>query len=75
MAKVWRWPNAKGWVESRGFKYLTAQNKEEFDTLLPEFVTADSEMPIVFEVFSKKESDAKELMEYYAECRKDLNGC
>jgi len=67
--------NAKGWVESRGFKYLTAQNKEEFDTLLPEFVTADSEMPIVFEVFSKKESDAKELMEYYAECRKDLNGC
>jgi len=66
---------AKGWVESRGFKYLTAQNKEEFDALLPEFVTADSEMPIVFEVFSKKESDAKELMEYYAECRKDLNGC
>ncbi len=64
---------AKGWVESRGFKYLSAKNQEEFDALLSEFVTSDSDRPILFEVFTKKELDAKILMDYYEECRKDLN--
>lgn len=64
---------AKGWVESRGFRYLTAKTKEEFDKLLPEFMIAQSETPIFFEVFTKKESDAKILLDYYEECRRILD--
>ena len=41
---------AKGWVESLGFRYLCAHNREEFDALLPEFVAEQSDKPIFFEV-------------------------
>jgi len=63
---------AKGWVESRGFKYLSARNKEEFDTLLPEFMSEDTEGPIFFELFTKKEKDARILLDYYEICKKNL---
>lgn len=63
---------AKGWVESRGFKYLSARNKEEFDALLPEFMSEDSAGPIFFEVFTKKETDARILLDYYESCQKKL---
>ena len=56
---------AKGWVESRGFNYLSASNKEEFDNALKKFITKDSEKPIFFEVFTKKEDDARIQHEFY----------
>ena len=56
---------AKGWVESRGFKYLSASNKKEFDEALKQFVSEDSEKPIFLEVFTKKEDDAKIQHEFY----------
>lgn len=65
--------SAKGWVESRGFKYLSSHNQEEFDDELPEFMVSESNQPIVFEVFTKKDTDAKMLMAYYDEIRKVLN--
>lgn len=64
--------SAKGWVESRGFKYISARNKDEFDALLPEFVATEADRPICFEVFTKKDSDARYLHEYYAACRSAL---
>ncbi len=63
---------AKGWVESRGFRYYSARNKEEFDTSLPEFVRKESDAPIFFEVFTKKETDAQILLDYYEICKNDL---
>ena len=42
---------AQGWVESLGFRYLSSHSKEEFDKALGEFVKADSDKPIFFEVF------------------------
>jgi 2-succinyl-5-enolpyruvyl-6-hydroxy-3-cyclohexene-1-carboxylate synthase len=45
---------AKGWVESLGFKYITANNKEEFDKLLPIFVAKESDKPIFFEIFTTR---------------------
>ena len=66
--------NAKGWVESLGFKYFSAKTKEEFDTYLPKFIEADSEHPICFEVFTKKDTDGKILHEYYDRCRQHLLG-
>lgn len=65
--------SAKGWVESRGFKYLSANNKEEFDAYLPEFVSINSETPVFFEVFTKKEIDAKILLDYYSTCKISLS--
>lgn len=56
---------AKGWVESRGFKYLCARNKEEFDRNLQEFLNPNSDKPIILEVFTKKEDDARLQHEFY----------
>lgn len=63
---------AQGWVESCGFRYFSAKNQEEFDALLPEFIAQESDQPICFEVFTKKDSDGKILHEYYDQCRKAL---
>lgn len=56
---------AKGWVESQGFKYLSATNKEEFDTALKQFNTKNSDQPIFFEVFTHKDVDAKMQHDFY----------
>lgn len=64
--------SAQGWVESLGIRYLAARNKEEFDGLLPQFVSAESDGPILFEVFTKKDSDGEVLHAYYDQCRRVL---
>mgnify|MGYP006063742999 FL=1 len=51
--------SVKAWVESRGFKYLAANSKIEFDRQLPELLVFDSECPIIMEVFTDKEIDAE----------------
>ncbi len=43
--------SAKGWVESVGFKYISARTKEEFDEKLPYFIDRNSDAPLFFEVF------------------------
>lgn len=57
--------NAKGWAESRGFKYLYSTNKEEFDKNLEEFLNPNSDKPIILEVFTKKEDDARLQHEFF----------
>lgn len=49
--------SAKGWVESRGFKYICAHDKNEFDSFLPEFIVEKSDRPILFEVFTDMDMD------------------
>lgn len=56
---------AKGWVESQGFIYLSANNKEEFDANLEVFMSEQSDKPIFFEVFTHKNEDAKIQHEFY----------
>lgn len=56
---------AEGWVKSQGFRYLSAHNKQEFDQALEQFLTADSDCPIFFEVFTKKEQDAALQHEFF----------
>lgn len=55
----------RGWAIDRGFKYLSAKNKEEFDSLLSEFISEDSDEPIIFEVFTDKERDAELQHKFY----------
>lgn len=49
---------AKGWVESVGFKYFAVHNNEEYQTALNQFMDISSEYPIFIEVFSDMETDA-----------------
>ena len=57
---------AKGWAESRGFSYLAARTKAEFDMAIDEFVSPESKKPIFLEVFTSKEEDARLQHEFYA---------
>lgn len=64
--------SAKGWVESRGFIYLSAHNKEELDEAMQEFTRKDSERPILLEVFTDMAIDIKER-EKMAICYENAN--
>lgn len=47
--------SAKAWAESRGFKYLTANTKEELDAQIKDFCHKDVDhfgAPVLFEVFT-----------------------
>lgn len=55
---------AKGWAENQGYLYLCARNKDEFEKGIKMFVS-ESDKPILFEVFTKKDVDAKVLHEFY----------
>ena len=43
--------SAKGWVESTGFKYISAAAKEEYEEKLKYFLSTESDAPLFFEVF------------------------
>ena len=65
----------KNYVESLGFKYLTASSKEVFDSVCEEFLAVDiNSAPIVFEVFtdSDEESHALEMIRNINKDRKVL---
>lgn len=51
--------SVRAWSESRGFKYLDATDKNEFDSRLPELMVMDSDCPIIMEVFTDKDVDAQ----------------
>lgn len=51
---------AKGWSEECGFKYISAENKEEFKQLEGVFVS-ESDYPIVFELFTKSDEEIQAL--------------
>ena len=56
---------AKGWAESLNINYIESRNKEEFDKNLKVFLNEHSDRPILFEVFTKKEDDARLQHEFY----------
>lgn len=58
---------AKGWIESRGFKYLCAHNAEELDAACAEFFRSDSDCPIFLEVFTDKKADSDIVHKYFDE--------
>ena len=48
--------NAKGWAETCGFKYISANSKEEFLSLKNEFLS-NSDRPIIFEIFTSADDE------------------
>lgn len=62
----------KHYVEDLGFRYLSASNKEEFETALPEFM--QSGQSVVLETFTDKDSEneAFVLLRNLIPARKDI---
>ena len=48
---------AKGWVESLGFKYVSAHNKEEVDAGLKNLLDESINQPVLLEVFTNLSED------------------
>lgn len=55
---------AAGWIESLGYQYYTARNKEELDHILPKFAEV-SDTPMFLEVFTDMENDAALTNSFY----------
>lgn len=55
---------AQGWIESLGYKYYSASNKEELSTVLPDFM-AISDVATFLEVYTDMELDANVTKEVY----------
>lgn len=53
------------WARSCGFRYLSAEDKDSFDAALPEFMDAESEVPVLLEVFTEMSTDAKAIYDFY----------
>jgi len=48
---------AKAWAESCGFKYITANNKEDLLNQIDNFCNGNHDAPVLFEVFTTVEQD------------------
>lgn len=53
----------KNYCESLGFKYISSTNKDEFNKNINDFLTEDSDFPIVFEVFTNSDEESRALKE------------
>lgn len=62
---------AKGWVESLGFEYISAQDEQVFKEKLEYFVS-DNQKNIVFEVFTDMEKDGQTVLQTYRDLEKQL---
>lgn len=52
----------KSYAEALGFKYLSANNKDEFNSVKDEFVKEEiSDQPIIFEIFTKSEDESEAI--------------
>lgn len=51
--------SVREWTVARGFKYISATNKEELDIGIKELIQIESEQPIVVECFTDKDIDAE----------------
>lgn len=58
--------SARGWVESLGFKYLSASSKQEVDKAMEELCSSSIEQPILLEVFTTINTDINSIKEYFS---------
>lgn len=50
---------AKAWCEALGFKYMSASSKQEYLERLPEFLTTQSDSPIILECHTTPDDDSQ----------------
>lgn len=56
---------AKGWAESLGYKYMSANNEESLSEALKQFVSKESDAPILLEVFTDMKKDGEFCLSVY----------
>ena len=52
---------AKGWSESCGFEYISANDKNEFNAKINDFCNKEFDKPVIFEVFTTTEDEQEGL--------------
>jgi 2-succinyl-5-enolpyruvyl-6-hydroxy-3-cyclohexene-1-carboxylate synthase len=57
--------NAKGWVESLGFKYISAHNQKEYDVALNVLTDETINVPVIVEAFTDLATDGNITSEYF----------
>lgn len=62
--------SVKGWVESMGYEYLSASNKDELAKVLPDFVSTNHSKPVVLESFTSMKEDGEFTLSVYRELEK-----
>ena len=55
--------SVKDWTVSRGFEYLSADDKNSFDENISKMFKENNEKPIIMEVFTDKDIDARQINE------------
>lgn len=65
--------SAEGWAKSRGFLYLCSHNKEEYEINVEKFMNLSNSTPVLFEVFTDKDTDIKEMQALTIAARPDQN--
>lgn len=65
--------SAKGWAESCGFRYLSAESKEEFDSHICDFLQEEN-APVLFEIFTKPECEVEAMDIIIASNKKITSG-
>ena len=63
--------SAKGWVESIGFKYLSAHNKKDIEEGVRQLLDQSIQQPVFLEVFSViNPDDINAMWNYYTNTKK-----
>ena len=62
--------SVKGWVESMGYEYISAANKDELEKSLSVFVSKDHSKPVVLETFTNMKDDGEFTLSVYRELEK-----
>ena len=58
--------SAQGWAIERGFSYIKVENQDELESNISNFVqTEPQEKPLLMEVFTNKNKDARILKDFY----------
>lgn len=62
--------SAKGWAEERGFIYKMVEHEEELEEAMTFFTQPEqTEKPLLLEVFTNKNKDARILKDYYQQLK------
>lgn len=64
---------AKGWIESLGYQYYSAETKDDVDKIIP-LLAKESECPVFVEIFTDMEEDAKLINQLYHNNRIKFGG-
>lgn len=64
--------SVKGWAESMDYEYIMAEDTESLERGMENFVSANHEKPVIFEVFTDMKKDGEFVLHTYRELEKSI---